>query len=51
MSIQVAKFLDVAEGVQPNQFTVGSHEEIGSLSELDPIYKQLLDRPIVRCSA
>lgn len=47
MSIQVAKFLDVSEGVQPNQFTVDSHEEIGSLSELDPTYKQLLDRPIV----
>src|SRR5262245_4003076 len=47
MSIRVAKFLDVSGGVQPNQFSVGSHDEISSLSELDPIYKQLLDRPIV----
>ena len=47
MSIRVAKFLDVSGGVQPNQFSVGSHDEISSLSELDPTYKQLLDRPVV----
>jgi general stress protein 26 len=47
MSIRVAKFLDVSGGVQPNQFSVGSHDEISSLSELAPIYKQLLDRPVV----
>jgi PPOX class probable F420-dependent enzyme len=46
MSIKVAQFLDVAGGLQPGQFSVGSYAEIGSLSELDPIYKQLLDRPI-----
>ena len=46
MSIRVARFLDVASGVQPNQFSVGSHEEIASLADLDPTYKQLLDRPI-----
>ena len=46
MSIRVAKFLDVADGLQPKQFSVGDHEEIESLDELDPIYRQLLDRPI-----
>ena len=46
MTIRVAKFLDVAAGLQPKQFTVGGHEEIASLDELDPMYKQLLDRPI-----
>jgi general stress protein 26 len=46
MSIQVAKFLDISEGVQPNQFTVGEHEEIESLRDLDPKYRQLLDKPV-----
>jgi general stress protein 26 len=46
MTIRVAKFLDVADGVQPQQFSVGSHDEIESLDDLDPMYKQLLDRPI-----
>jgi len=47
MSIRVAKFLDVSAGIQPGQFSVGSHEEIDSLTELDPAYRQLLDRPVV----
>jgi PPOX class probable F420-dependent enzyme len=46
MSIRVAKFLDVASGLQPRQFSVGSRYEIASLDDLDPTYKQLLDRPI-----
>ena len=46
MSITVAKFLDVSAGLQPGQFTVGSHSTIESLDELDPTYKQLLDEPI-----
>jgi PPOX class probable F420-dependent enzyme len=46
MSISVAKFLDVSAGLQPGQFSVGSHEEIASLDDLDPTYKQLLDRPV-----
>ena len=46
MSITVAKFLDVAGGLQPKQFSVGSHDKISSLDDLDPIYKQLLDKPI-----
>jgi PPOX class probable F420-dependent enzyme len=46
MSVTVAKFLDVANGTQPNQFCVGDHYTINSISDLDPIYKQLMDRPI-----
>lgn len=46
MSITVARFLDVSEGLQPGQFSVGDHDEVRSLEDLDPIYKQLLDRPI-----
>jgi PPOX class probable F420-dependent enzyme len=46
MALTVSKFIDVAEGVAPNQFSVGSHETIAGLSDLDPTYKQLLDRPI-----
>jgi PPOX class probable F420-dependent enzyme len=42
----VAKVLDVAEGVQPDQFTVGSRAEASSLEELDPIYRQLMDEPV-----
>lgn len=46
MSIKVARFLDVAAGAQPNQFSVGSHDEIETLGDLDPIYRELLERPI-----
>src|SRR5450755_4061444 len=46
MAIKVAQFLDVASGLQPRQFSVGSHDQISSLEDLDPIYKQLLDEPI-----
>jgi nitroimidazol reductase NimA-like FMN-containing flavoprotein (pyridoxamine 5'-phosphate oxidase superfamily) len=46
MAINVARFLDVAEGTQPGQFTVGDHASISSLSDLDPTYKQLLDEPV-----
>lgn len=46
MSITVAKFLDVSEGTQPGQFTVGDHEAVSSLDGLDPIYKRLLDEPV-----
>lgn len=43
MAITVSKFLDVAGGLQPDQFSVGSHAEVASLDDLDPTYKQLLD--------
>ncbi|WP_370326544.1 pyridoxamine 5'-phosphate oxidase family protein [Euzebya sp.] len=46
MSITVAKFKDVAEGTQPGQFTIGEREQVSSLDELDPIYRQLLDEPV-----
>ena len=46
MAIQVAKFLDVADGLQAGQFSVGSHASVNSLNDLDPIYKQLLDDPV-----
>lgn len=46
MSIKVARFKDVAEGTQPGQFTVGDREQVSSLDDLDPIYKQLIDEPI-----
>jgi len=43
--ITVAKFRDVANGLQKGQFAVGEHVKIRHLSDLDPIYKALLDRP------
>ena len=45
-SITVAKFRDVANGLQAGQFAVGDRVKIKGLSDLDPIYKALLDRPI-----
>ena len=44
--ITVAKFRDVAGGLQEGQFAVGDRVRIKGLSDLDPIYKALLDRPI-----
>jgi PPOX class probable F420-dependent enzyme len=46
VSITVAKFRDVANGRQPGQFTIGDREPVGSLADLDPIYKRLLDEPV-----
>ena len=46
MSITVAKFLDVSQGTQAGQFTVGDHEAVQSLDDLDPIYKRLMDEPV-----
>ena len=46
MSFTEAHFIDVADGVQPNQFTVGSHIERESLNDLPHIYRQLLDDPV-----
>jgi PPOX class probable F420-dependent enzyme len=45
MSVSVARFLDVAEGLQPKQFSIGSKDRIDSISELDETYKQLMDKP------
>jgi nitroimidazol reductase NimA-like FMN-containing flavoprotein (pyridoxamine 5'-phosphate oxidase superfamily) len=46
MAITVAKFKDVAAGVQPGQFTIGDHEPVTSLADLDPVYRRLLDEPV-----
>jgi general stress protein 26 len=46
MSIKVAQFLDVAGGLQPGQFSVGAHDQVDTLDDLDPIYRELLERPI-----
>lgn len=46
MTFRVARFLDVADGLQEGQFTVGDHDELDSLSELEPTYRQLLDEPV-----
>ena len=46
MSIRLYGFLDVADGLQENQFGVGDRTTIESLDELDPIYKRLLDEPV-----
>ena len=36
----------MSEGLQPGQFAIGDREIVNSLDSLDPIYKELLDRPI-----
>ncbi|HVL85020.1 MAG TPA: pyridoxamine 5'-phosphate oxidase family protein [Pseudonocardia sp.] len=46
MTIRVSRFLDVADGLQPGQFTVGGHAAITSLADLDPVYRSLLDEPV-----
>jgi PPOX class probable F420-dependent enzyme len=46
VSFKVAKVLDVAQGVQKDQFTVVSREEKESLDDLDPVYRRLLDEPV-----
>ncbi len=46
MSFTLARFIDVSEGVTENQFSIGSREEIDSLEDLDPTYRQLLDDPV-----
>ena len=40
-SITVAKFRDVANGLQEGQFAIGDRVKINGLSDLDPIYKPL----------
>jgi len=46
MGVKVAKFLDIADGLKPKQFSVGDKYEVSSISELPPIYKeQLMDKP------
>jgi len=44
--IRIAKFKDVADGLQSGHFSIGERENVSGLNGLDPIYKGLLDRPI-----
>jgi PPOX class probable F420-dependent enzyme len=46
VSIPVANIKDVSQGTQPGQFMVGDRHAVSHLGELDPIYRQLLDRPV-----
>lgn len=43
----IANFKHVADGPQAGQFGVGDRTKVASLAELDPIYKRLLDEPVV----
>jgi PPOX class probable F420-dependent enzyme len=46
MAFPVARFLDVSQGVQEGQFTIGSREEVDSLADIGPEYRRLLDEPV-----
>ncbi|MFF2518340.1 pyridoxamine 5'-phosphate oxidase family protein [Streptomyces sp. NPDC058086] len=46
MSIAVSKFRDVADGTRVGQFEIGDRAAVRGLSDLDPVYKQLLDGPV-----
>ena len=46
----IANFRHVADGLQAGQFSVGERRPARSLAELDPIYRQLLDRPVTMTS-
>lgn len=43
----IANFKHVADGLQAGQFGVGDRRQATSLADLDPIYRDLLDRPVV----
>src|SRR6185312_7973263 len=44
----IAKFRDVADGLQAGQFAVGERRPAARLNDLDPMFRQLLDRPITQ---
>jgi PPOX class probable F420-dependent enzyme len=46
VAISVATIRDVADGVQAGQFEVGHRSTVHNLTDLDPIYRQLLDGPV-----
>lgn len=46
MGIALSKFIDLRDGLQEDQFSVGERTTIGSLADLDPTYKQLMDKPV-----
>ena len=43
----IATFKHVADGLQEGQFSVGERRRASRLDDLDPIYRELLDRPII----
>lgn len=45
MGFKVAKFRDVANGLQAGQFAIGDRETANSVTDIDPMYKQLMDKP------
>jgi Pyridoxamine 5'-phosphate oxidase len=47
-SFIIANFRHVADGLQEGQFAVGERKRAASLDDLDPIYRQLFDRPITQ---
>ena len=48
MPFIIANFRHVADGLQEGQFAIGERQRAASLDDLDPIYRQLLDRPITQ---
>ena len=48
MPFIIANFRHVADGLQEGQFAIGERKRAASLDELDPIYRQLLDRRITQ---
>ena len=42
----IANFRHVADGLQEGQFAVGERKKATGIADLDPIYRDLLDRPI-----
>ena len=42
----IANFKHVADGLQEGQFAVGDRKSAASLDDLDPIYRELLDRRV-----
>jgi nitroimidazol reductase NimA-like FMN-containing flavoprotein (pyridoxamine 5'-phosphate oxidase superfamily) len=45
MTIKVSRVLDVSDGLQPDQFSVGNRETVPALADLGPDYLPLLDGP------
>ena len=48
MPFVIANFRHVADGLREGQFAVGERKRATNLNDLDPIYRQLLDRPITQ---
>jgi PPOX class probable F420-dependent enzyme len=47
MNFTISNFKNVADGLQEGQFAVGDRKKGSRLTDLDPIYRDLLDKPIV----